>query len=95
MKDKNFINTKLGKLTFETDNDSAYPGVFLKLNGVPLLLLEQNEVNGEDKIVIKNYHNENSVIDDDYMNLDRFDIDMDNIENIREQVLSDIGEELA
>lgn len=75
MADKIILQTKLGKLSIEKNSNNKYPGVFIKLNNTPILLIEENE----DKIMVKNYENKNTVIDDDYINLDYYDININEI----------------
>lgn len=85
MTDKKCLKTNIGMLTLEI-NEGECPGVFIKLNDVPILLLEENE----DKIIVKNYKNKKVIIDDEYVNLDLFGIDLDEIKNIKEDVLKSL-----
>ena len=76
MEDKKMIvQTKLGELKVKIDNDSEFPGVTIMLNNCPIVLLEEVETKGENKIVLKRYPNKNVYTDDEHFNYEKFQID--------------------
>lgn len=76
------LNITKGKITIEVNQDDKNPNIFIKMNNVPILLIEQT--NNQDKIVIKTYPNNDVYQDDNYLNLDMFDVNLCDVENIKQ-----------
>lgn len=72
------LETKVGILTVDSDNSTDYPNLTIKLDNIPIVLIENNK----DKIIIKKYPNKKVVQDDDYINLDYFGINENEIDKI-------------
>lgn len=85
MLEKMILQTNLGKLTIEKNESEEFGGVFIKLNDTPILLLEENVIDNEYKIIKKEYHNKNIITDNDYINYKLYDIDINEVEILKQE----------
>lgn len=88
------VNTTVGDMTLEKNSDNFPSGIVVKLNGAPIVLIEQGkDINGEDKLIIKRYPNKNVINDDEYFNLESYDIDPDKLDpSLIKAMLEDIND---
>lgn len=70
------LETAVGKISFEKNNSTMPIGGMIKLNNVPILLIEQIDNGAENKqsLVVKRYPHPNVIENDDYINYDMYDI---------------------
>lgn len=89
------IDTAAGRIVIEKNCPNFPNGCMIKLNGSPIVLIEEfKDTDGEDKIVIKRYPNKKSVNDDEYFNMESYDICEANLTpELIKSILKDIEEE--
>lgn len=87
------LDTELGEISIEINNNNMPVGLTIKLNKAPIVLLETKD-SDDPKLVLKRYPNKNVVNDDDYMNLESFGIELDKINpELIKSIVSTIEEE--
>lgn len=76
------ITTVLGKLKIEPNKEGFPEGYVVKLNNAPIVLMETiRNTDNEDKLLIKRYPNKHTVYDDEYINLEAYDIKPDELDS--------------
>lgn len=76
MEDKFKLQTKLGILEVSAETNSEYPGILIKLNGIPVTFIEQTVENEEYKLIQKNYPNKHIHKPIDGVNYAKYQIDV-------------------
>lgn len=74
----NNLKTTVGNLTVDLGSSSDYPNMTIKLDGVPIVLIENND----NKIIIKHYPNSKVEHNNEYFNYKMFDIADEEFETI-------------
>lgn len=82
------VSTNVGRLSVCKNTDNEPAGITIKLNGTPVIMLEEHK-DFCDKLILIKYPNKNVVEDDEYINLSMYDIDYD---FVRQELLK-IGKE--
>lgn len=72
-----FKNIKINNkhLSLEEIECEGKTWIYLKLNNVPIILLEKVIVDSKEKLLIKHYHSDDTHIDDDFIDYDFFGIE--------------------
>lgn len=76
MEDKLKLQTKLGTLEVSAETNSEYPGILIKLDGVPVTFIEQTVENEKYKLIQKNYPNKRIIMPVDGVNYAKYQIDV-------------------
>lgn len=88
------MDTIFGPLTFERNNEHFPNGITIKLNGAPIVLIEQfKDEDGKEKLVLKRYPNKNVINNDDYFNMESYGIQIEDLDfETIHSILKDIKE---
>lgn len=88
------LETIMGAITVHKNEPTFPEGITIKLNGVPIVLIEYAKINGEDKLVLKRYPNKNIVNDDYYFDLSSYGIKDEDLDpSVVLSILKDIQED--
>lgn len=86
MEDKIKLKTKLGTLEVLVETNEEYPGILIRLDGVPVTFIEQTIEDGEYKLIQKDYSNKKISKPIDGINYSKYKIDLDEVEKLRKQI---------
>lgn len=86
MKDKFKLETKVGTLEVLTETNSEFPGILIKLDGIPVTFIEQTIKDNEYKLMLKNYDNKKVIVPDDGVNYSKYQIDLEEIEKLKKEI---------
>lgn len=86
MKDKIELQTKVGTLEVLTERDPNFPGILIKLNGVPVTFIEQIKDGNEYKLIQKDYDNKKITRPIDGINYEKYQIDLNEVEKLKKEM---------
>lgn len=86
MEDKFKLETKVGTLEVFAETNPEYPGILIKLNGVPVTFIEQIKEDNEYKLIQKDYDNKKIIKPIDGINYSKYQIDLDEVEKLRKEI---------
>ena len=85
MEDKIKLKTKIGTLEVLVETNEEYPGILIRLDGIPVTFIEQTKEYGEYKLIQKDYNNKKISKPIDGINYSKYKIDLDEVEKLRKQ----------
>lgn len=86
------LTTEIGTLSFKQNSENFPNGIMIKLNNVPIILIEEIDFAEEmKKLVVKRYPNKNIIDDENYLNLKPYNISLRDMNlNTVNSILKDI-----
>lgn len=86
MKDKFKLQTKLGILEVSAETNSEYPGILIKLDGIPVTFIEQTIEDKEYKLIQKIYPNKHIHMPVDGVNYAKYKLDVNQFKDMHKKL---------